>query len=46
MTKTDTAPTAPGALPLIGHAGRLARNPLGFLEVLRTIGGRPRHRGR
>jgi pentalenene oxygenase len=37
-TKTDTSPTAPGALPLIGHAGRLARDPLGFLEYLRTLG--------
>ncbi len=37
-TKTGTSPTAPGALPLIGHAGRPARNPLGFLEDLRTWG--------
>ncbi|UUU34012.1 cytochrome P450 [Streptomyces sp. CA-210063] len=38
MTKTDTAPSAPGALPLIGHAGRLARDRLGFLEELRALG--------
>ncbi|SDM44403.1 pentalenene oxygenase [Streptomyces sp. cf386] len=36
--KTGTAPAAPGALPLIGHAGRLARDRLGFLEDLRALG--------
>lgn len=38
MRTTDTAPSAPGALPLIGHAGRLARDGLGFLEELRALG--------
>ncbi|WP_328507237.1 cytochrome P450 [Streptomyces sp. NBC_00391] len=38
MTTTDTTPSAPGALPLIGHAGRLARDRLGFLEELRALG--------
>ncbi|MGN9760872.1 cytochrome P450 [Streptomyces sp. SD31] len=38
MIKTDTTPAAPGALPLIGHAGRLARDRLGFLEDLRSLG--------
>ncbi|MER6155483.1 cytochrome P450 [Streptomyces sp. NPDC001868] len=37
-TTTDTAPSAPGALPLIGHAGRLARDRLGFLEEVRALG--------
>ncbi|MGW0843299.1 cytochrome P450 [Streptomyces sp. NPDC002787] len=38
MTKTAMAPSAPGALPLIGHAGRLARDRLGFLEEVRALG--------
>ncbi|MGW0711814.1 cytochrome P450 [Streptomyces sp. NPDC002643] len=37
-TDTGTTPSAPGALPLIGHAGRLARDPLGFLEDMRALG--------
>ncbi|MFF0110927.1 cytochrome P450 [Streptomyces hirsutus] len=32
------APTAPGALPLIGHAHRLARDPLPFITSLRAHG--------
>ncbi|MFJ3665104.1 cytochrome P450 [Streptomyces sp. NPDC090106] len=32
-------PTAPGGLPLIGHALRLARTPLPFLTSLREYGG-------
>ena len=32
-------PTAPGALPLIGHAHRLARDPLPFITSLRGHGG-------
>lgn len=31
-------PTAPGGLPLIGHAARLARHRLDFLEELRDAG--------
>ncbi|MEV6233536.1 cytochrome P450 [Saccharopolyspora shandongensis] len=33
-----TAPTAPGALPLLGHALAMARNPLGFLTSLPAAG--------
>lgn len=29
------APTAPGRLPLIGHAHQLARRPLDFMDSLR-----------
>ncbi|MFE4054275.1 cytochrome P450 [Streptomyces sp. YIM B13518] len=32
-------PTAPGALPLLGHAHRLARDPLPFITSLRRHGG-------
>ncbi|KWT63899.1 hypothetical protein ADL21_00660 [Streptomyces albus subsp. albus] len=31
-------PTAGGALPLVGHSGRLLRNPLGFLAECRRTG--------
>ncbi|WP_405628476.1 hypothetical protein [Streptomyces sp. NBC_01174] len=31
-------PTAPGSLPLIGHAHRLARDPLPFVPSLREHG--------
>ncbi|MER6912582.1 cytochrome P450 [Streptomyces sp. NPDC000594] len=34
----DRIPTAPGALPLLGHTLRLARDPLGFLRSLRETG--------
>ncbi|MBT2472179.1 cytochrome P450 [Streptomyces sp. ISL-66] len=33
----QTASRSPGALPLIGHAGRLAVDPLGFLEKQRAF---------
>lgn len=32
------APTAPGRLPLIGHAHQLARRPLDFMDSLRRHG--------
>ncbi|MFC9621810.1 cytochrome P450 [Streptomyces sp. NPDC056930] len=35
---TDIPPTAPGRLPLIGHAVPLIRNRLKFVERLRTYG--------
>lgn len=38
VMKTAPTPAAPGALPLIGHANRLARDQLGFLEDLRALG--------
>ncbi|MFE5853478.1 cytochrome P450 [Streptomyces sp. NPDC056500] len=37
-THLETVPLAPGALPGIGHLGRLARDPLGFFERLRAHG--------
>ncbi|WP_406728988.1 hypothetical protein WJ438_36560 [Streptomyces sp. GD-15H] len=37
-------PTAPGNLPLIGHAHRLARDPLPFLTSLRRYGSAVRIR--
>ncbi|WVS76357.1 cytochrome P450 [Streptomyces sp. SS162] len=33
-----SVPRAPGALPLLGHAWQLWRDPLGFLESLRRTG--------
>lgn len=33
-----TIPTAPGALPLLGHALKLMRNPLEFVEGMRAQG--------
>lgn len=33
-----SVPAAPGRLPLLGHVVALGRNPLGFLESLRTVG--------
>ncbi|MEW1773710.1 cytochrome P450 [Streptomyces sp. NPDC086777] len=37
--KPAPVPTAPGALPLIGHAHRLVRTPLPFITSLRAHGG-------
>jgi cytochrome P450 len=37
--KPTPTPTAPGGLPLIGHAHRLARDPLPFITSLRRHGG-------
>lgn len=37
-TSVTATPTAPGALPLIGHAHRLARDPLPFMTSLREHG--------
>ncbi|MGW2818914.1 cytochrome P450 [Streptomyces sp. NPDC001415] len=34
----SSAPTAPGRLPLLGHAHRLVRGPLPFMESLREQG--------
>ncbi|MFI6999306.1 cytochrome P450 [Nocardia sp. NPDC050175] len=34
----DTIPVAPGRLPILGHALRLSRDPLGFLESTRSYG--------
>ncbi|MGW1109192.1 cytochrome P450 [Streptomyces sp. NPDC002540] len=38
MTTTASVPEAPGALPLVGHALPLFRNPLGFLRSLPAYG--------
>lgn len=38
MKRTDTIARAPGALPLIGHAASLLRDPLGFLRTLPDSG--------
>ncbi|MFD4524984.1 cytochrome P450 [Streptomyces sp. NPDC058470] len=38
MTATTVVPTAPGRLPLIGHAVPLQRNPLQFLARLGELG--------
>ncbi|WP_189531132.1 cytochrome P450 [Streptomyces roseolilacinus] len=35
---SETVPRAPGAVPLLGHAWRLWRDPLGFLKSLREAG--------
>ncbi|CAL9280552.1 Pentalenene oxygenase [Streptomyces sp. SudanB25_2051] len=35
---SPTVPPAPGAVPLLGHAWRLWRDPLGFLKSLREAG--------
>ncbi|MFJ8693348.1 cytochrome P450 [Streptomyces roseolilacinus] len=35
---SESVPRAPGAVPLLGHAWRLWRDPLGFLESLREAG--------
>lgn len=37
-THLETVPLAPGALPGIGHLGRLAKDPLEFFERLRAHG--------
>ncbi|MGW3721688.1 cytochrome P450 [Streptomyces sp. NPDC005133] len=37
-SSTSATPTAPGALPLIGHALQLARRPLPFMTSLREHG--------
>ncbi|MGY0065464.1 hypothetical protein ACWZEH_01190 [Streptomyces sp. QTS137] len=37
-TPSTPTPTAPGGLPLIGHAHRLARDPLPFITSLRRHG--------
>ncbi|MEV2220967.1 cytochrome P450 [Nocardia vinacea] len=37
-TGTNVVPTAPGALPLIGHSHRLARRPYRFLQTLSDLG--------
>lgn len=37
-TGSPTVPRAPGAVPLLGHAWRLWRDPLGFLKSLRQAG--------
>ncbi|OUD05081.1 cytochrome P450 [Streptomyces swartbergensis] len=34
----SSTPTAPGALPVIGHGHRLARDPLSFMRSLRDYG--------
>ncbi|WP_149181958.1 cytochrome P450 [Streptomyces sp. TRM49041] len=34
----ESVPRAPGALPLLGHAWKLWRDPLGFLKSLRNTG--------
>ncbi|WP_226962809.1 MULTISPECIES: cytochrome P450 [unclassified Streptomyces] len=34
----ESVPRAPGAVPLLGHAWKLWRNPLGFLKSLRSDG--------
>ncbi|RLK59025.1 cytochrome P450 [Actinokineospora cianjurensis] len=34
----STIPSAPGAVPVLGHAPRLVRDPLGFLESLPALG--------
>lgn len=38
MTETYAVGAAPGAIPLLGHAPRLLRDPLGFLESLPAHG--------
>lgn len=38
MTSSATYAQAPGALPLVGHLHRLARDPLGFLASLPEYG--------
>lgn len=38
MTSAPPIPVAPGAWPLLGHSGQLARSPLPFLESLRDCG--------
>src|SRR5262245_66677912 len=37
-TGATAVPTAPGALPLIGHSHRLARRPYRFLQTLSDLG--------
>ncbi|MBL1074491.1 cytochrome P450 [Nocardia sp. 2] len=37
-TSTRTAPTAPGALPLLGHWPRFGRRPYRFLSTLSAVG--------
>ncbi|MGW6456441.1 cytochrome P450 [Streptomyces sp. NPDC055078] len=38
VRRRPECPTAPGALPFLGHSGRMARDPLGFFESLRPLG--------
>ncbi|HWG25252.1 cytochrome P450 [Actinospica sp.] len=39
MSETATIPLAPGAVPLLGHLPRLARDPLTYLDTLSAYGG-------
>ncbi len=39
MPESDAIPTAPGAVPLLGHLPRLVRNPMGYLDTLAEHGG-------
>ena len=39
MSESATIPVAPGAVPLLGHLPRLARNPLRYLDTLSEHGG-------
>jgi len=39
MSESAVIPVAPGALPLLGHLPRLARNPLRYLDTLAEHGG-------
>ncbi|WP_309235450.1 cytochrome P450 [Streptomyces sp. TRM64462] len=38
VRSVQSVPRAPGALPLLGHAWKLWRDPLGFLNALRDTG--------
>lgn len=39
MPEIDAIPTAPGAVPLLGHLPRLIRDPMGYLDTLAEHGG-------
>lgn len=38
MLSDETVPLIPGAIPVLGHLGRLGADPVGFLETLRAHG--------
>lgn len=39
MRESAAIPTAPGAVPLLGHLPRLLRNPMGYFDTLADHGG-------
>ena len=39
MPDIDAIPTAPGAVPLLGHLPRLLRDPMGYFDTLADHGG-------